>query len=149
VDGVVIPAQIHQAIVAHAYWCHPEEACGLLAGDAGGNLRMAYPLTNLLASPTNYTIDPAEHVKALRHADRQGWELVGVFHSHPHTRAYPSPTDVRLAVEPDWLYVVVGLEDIHRPSVRGYRIRDGAITEERLTTEDTPEPATTKEQPWQ
>lgn len=130
--GVVIPGQIKQAILAHAYNCHPEEACGLLAADGTGRLRMAYPLTNALHSPTNYTIEPTEHFKALKHAEKQGWELVGVFHSHPHTRAYPSATDVRLAPDPDWLYVLVGLEDFDHPEVRAFRIRDGRITEETI-----------------
>lgn len=132
---LVVPAQIGQAMLAHAYACHPEESCGLLAADASGRIRMAYPLTNVLHSPTNYTIDPVEHFRALRHAERQGWELAGVFHSHPHTQAYPSPTDVRLAAEPDWLYVVIGMEDLERPVVRGFRIRGGGVAEEALELE--------------
>lgn len=124
-----IHPEIRQAMVAHAYNCHPEESCGLLAGDARGAIRMAYPLTNVLRSQTNYTIDPREHFRALKHAERQGWDIVGVFHSHPHTRAYPSPTDVQLAPEPDWLYVLVGMERFDQPDVRGFRIRQGAISE--------------------
>lgn len=129
---VRIAAQISQAMIAHAYTCHPEESCGLLAGPAADDIRIAYPLTNLLHTHTNYTIDPQEHIKALRHAERHGWELVGVFHSHPHTQAYPSPTDVRLAMEPDWLYVLVGMERFDRPAIRGFHIRDHEVTEVRL-----------------
>lgn len=124
-----IPDQILESMISHAYWCHPQEACGLLASDQRGRLRMAYPLTNVLASSTNYTIDPTEHFRALKHAERQGWELTGVFHSHPHSEAYPSATDVTLAPEPEWLYVLVGLSDFERPRVRGFRIRSGSITE--------------------
>ena len=87
--SVKLPAPIREAMLVHAYNCHPEESCGLLAGEPGGPLRMAYPLTNALHSPTNYTIEPTEHFRALRHAESAGWELVGVFHSHPHTGAYP------------------------------------------------------------
>lgn len=129
---VRVPAQIREAIVAHARFCHPEECCGLLAADSTGRLRMAYSLTNALHSPTNYTIDHVEHFRALKHAERQGWELVGAFHSHPHGGAYPSPTDVGLAAEPGWLYLLVGMEDRARPDLRGFRIRDGAVEEETL-----------------
>lgn len=132
---VQIDSEIRQAMLAHAYNCHPEESCGLLAGDESGAVRMAYPLTNILHSPTNYTIDPTEHFRAIKHADRNGWDIVGVFHSHPHTQAYPSPTDVQLAPDPEWLYVLVGMEDFDRPAVRGFRIRDGVITEEDLAFE--------------
>ncbi len=128
--SIKLPGEIREAMLVHAYNCHPEESCGLLAGEPGGPIRMAYPLTNALHSPTNYTIEPVEHFRALRHAESVGWELVGVFHSHPHTRAYPSPTDVRLAPEPDWLYVLVGMETFDDPAVRAFRIRDGEISEE-------------------
>lgn len=127
--------EIVEAMLAHAENCHPEESCGLLASDAVGRVRMAYPLTNSLRSSTNYTIEPREHFKALRHAERQGWDISGVFHSHPHTQAYPSPTDVQLAADPTWLYIVIGMEDRDHPLVRGFRIVAGAIHEEALNHE--------------
>ena len=129
---VTVPAEIREAMVAHAYGCHPEESCGLLAADSEGRLRMAYPLTNALHTHTNYTIEPREHFKALKHAESMGWDLVGVFHSHPHTVGYPSATDVQLAPDPDWLYVLVGMEDFAHPTVRGFRIRRSSVVEEDL-----------------
>ncbi|MEX2278454.1 MAG: M67 family metallopeptidase [Acidimicrobiia bacterium] len=125
--------QILEAMLSHAENCHPEESCGLLAMDESGRIRMAYPLTNSLRSSTNYTIEPREHFKALRHAEAQGWEIGGVFHSHPHSAAHPSPTDVRLAPDPEWLYVVIGMED--RPVVRGFWIIQGQIHDEPITFE--------------
>lgn len=129
-----IHAQILEAMLVHAENCHPEESCGLLASDAAGEIRMAYPLTNELHSPTNYTIAPREQFRAIRHAESRGWEISGVFHSHPHTQAYPSPTDVRLAVDPNWLYVVIGMQD--HPVVRGFRITEGTIRDEPLDFEE-------------
>lgn len=118
------------AIVEYSRLCFPAEACGLVAGDEHG-LRMVYCLTNADDSPSSYTIDPAEHFGALRHAERNGWELVGAFHSHPHGPAAPSATDLARAAEPDWLWIVVG-RPIERPELRGYRIRDGLAAEEHL-----------------
>lgn len=134
---IVVPSQILEAMLVHADNCHPEESCGLLASDEVG-LRMAYPLTNELRSPTNYTIAPREHFRALRHAEANGWQITGTFHSHPHTNAYPSPTDVQLAPDPAWLYVVVGMETRDAPVVRGFRIMDGQIQEETLQFERNP-----------
>ena len=132
-SSIRVPEPIHRTMIAHARDCYPEEACGLLAGDPDGRLTKAYPLTNVAHSPVNYVIDPTEHFGALRHAESNGWELVGVFHSHTHSPAYPSPTDVALAVEPDWLYVLVGMERIDTLSVRGFRIRDRQIAETILS----------------
>ena len=132
-SSIRVPEPIHRTMIAHARDCYPEEACGLLAGDPDGRLTKAYPLTNVAHSPVSYVIDPTEHFGALRHAESNGWELVGVFHSHTHSPAYPSPTDVALAVEPDWLYVLVGMERIDTLSVRGFRIRDRQIAETTLS----------------
>ncbi len=50
-------------------------------------------------------------------------------HSHTHTDAYPSPTDVAQAPDPNWHYVIVSLRQ-EAPVLRSYAIRDGAIAEE-------------------
>ena len=67
-------------------------------------------------------------LRAMRAADAAGHEIVGVWHSHTHTDAYPSPTDVRLAVDPAWFYVIVSLKH-GDPVLRAYRIVDEAISE--------------------
>jgi proteasome lid subunit RPN8/RPN11 len=64
----------------------------------------------------------------MREAEANGVELVGVWHSHTHTDAYPSDTDVRQAMEPGWVYVLVSLKHAE-PVMRAYRIRDGEIGE--------------------
>ena len=127
-----VPPEIRRAMVAHALFCYPEEACGLLAADEEGRLRMAYCLGNADRSAVTYSLDPQEHFRALRHAEANGWHLAGVFHSHTHSPARPSPTDVAQAFEPDWLYVLVSLEDRDAPEVRGFWIRDGKVEEEPL-----------------
>ncbi len=129
---MIVPDQIREAMVAHARFCYPEEACGLLAADGDGRLKMAICMENADRSPTRYTLDPTEHFRALRYAEANGWELTGVFHSHTHSAAFPSPTDVGLVADPSWLYVIVSLGDLQKPEVRGYWIRDGRVAEEPL-----------------
>ena len=128
-----IPAPIYQAMIAHSQFELPHEACGLLAADASGALRMGYCLTNTDSSPVSYTIDPMEHFRAMQHAERNGWDIVGAFHSHPYGAAVPSSVDRRQALDPDWIYVVVGPAESSNPEVRAYRIRDGAATEEPVS----------------
>lgn len=126
---VMLPPQIIEAAIAHGRFAYPEEACGLLAVDDGGAVRMAYCLTNVDRSQYRFTVDPSEHYRAMRHAERHGWEIGGVFHSHPFSPAYPSATDVAGALDPTWLYVVVGLAEPHDPEVRAFSIVDGEVTE--------------------
>lgn len=121
---LVLPAQCRQAIVNHARFVAPDEGCGLLAGARSGVVDFVYPLTNADSSPTSYTVDPYEHFHAWKHAESRGWELIGAFHSHPNGPSHPSPTDVRLASEPDWTYVIVAWDQVH-----GYRIDAGVYRE--------------------
>ena len=120
-------------MVAHALGEYPLEACGLLAGtvaEAGtGQVHSLYPTDNVARSARIYEVDPKAMLRADREAGDAGQELIGVYHSHTHTDAKPSPTDVAQAPDPGWHYVLVSLRDT-APSVRSWRIEGGKITEE-------------------
>ena len=75
---------------------------------------------------------PKDHLRADRDAEAKGLEIIGVMHSHTHTDAYPSPTDVAQAPDPAWHYVIVSLRQ-EAPVLRSYRIVDEAITEEQVS----------------
>ncbi len=123
-------------MLAHAYDGLPDEACGLLAGRPGRDEVTAfYPCRNAEASSRIYTVDPRDHLRADRDAEDRGLEIVGVMHSHTHTEAYPSPTDVAQAPDPGWHYVIVSLRQ-PEPVLRSYRIVDGNIDEETVVLLD-------------
>ena len=129
---------VYLKMVAHCYDGLPLEACGLLAGPppAGGEqaATVCYPTANAAASARVYTVEPRDFLKADRDAESRQLEIVAVFHSHTHTDAYPSPTDVAQAPDPGWHYVLVSLRDVV-PVVRSYRIVDGETTEEPVVLE--------------
>ena len=117
-------------MLGHAYDGLPDEACGLLAGPAGTDkCTRFYPCRNAAESSRVYTVDPKDHLRADRDADERGLEIIGVMHSHTHTEAYPSPTDVAQAPDPGWHYVIVSLR-AEAPTLRSYRIVEEAIDEE-------------------
>jgi proteasome lid subunit RPN8/RPN11 len=121
-------------ILGNCYDGLPDEACGLLLGplaadgSSTGVITEARPCRNADASARTYTVDPRDMLAAGRAAEARGDEIVGVWHSHTHTEAYPSPTDVRQSVDPAWFYVIVSLRD-DAPMLRSYRIRNDEITE--------------------
>ncbi len=125
---VPMPGQVHDAMIAHARFCLPEEACGLMAIDDDGVIRMVYATTNVDQSAVRFTVAPNEHFRAIRHAERHGWAIAGSFHSHPDSAAYPSTTDVAGALDPDWLYVIVGMGN-GAPHLRGFRIAESTVSE--------------------
>jgi proteasome lid subunit RPN8/RPN11 len=138
----------YRVILGHCYDAErdPEshllyEACGLLggpvdtAGEPTGIVTAVYPCRNADASARSYTVHSQDLIRALRDAEGRGDALIGVFHSHTHTDAYPSPTDVDSAMEPTWVYAIVSLKPGDDPVLRAYRVRDGVIAECQVVVE--------------
>ena len=120
-------------IISHAMVEDPNECCGILAG-SGDDVSHLYRITNEVRSPVRYQMDPQEQLNAMLDSERNGWELLAFYHSHTHSAAYPSATDVRMALQSGWLdiyYVLVSLEDRDDPQIRAFRIDEsGGVTEE-------------------
>jgi proteasome lid subunit RPN8/RPN11 len=123
----------YDGIVAHAREGVPNEVCGLIAGrpETPDAVELVYRCRNAKQSPVVYEVDSLDMLKADRDAESRGLQIVGVYHSHTHTEAYPSPTDVRQAPDPEWHYMLVSLQH-DEPVGRSFRIVDGEITEEPL-----------------
>jgi [CysO sulfur-carrier protein]-S-L-cysteine hydrolase len=129
--------ETYEAIVAHAKRDHPDEACGIVAGAAGNDLPTRFvPMLNAAGSPTFFEFDSTELLGLYREMDDRDEEPVVVYHSHTATPAYPSRTDIELAMEPRAHYVLVSTrEHGNRPGpveFRSYSIVDGVVTEEEV-----------------
>lgn len=131
-----LPQAIWSAMLAHARREAPLEACGLIAADREGRPSRFYATENELKSPTRYSIPPAEIFRILREIEAQSELLYAIFHSHPATEAYPSPTDVRLAYYPDVYYLILSLQDPEKPVLRAFTIRDGRVDEVPVVIDD-------------
>ncbi len=123
-----LPKAYADAMVAHARAEAPNECCGVLAGKDGKIVKL-YRCTNVEQSPYRYSVDPRELIKIDQEIRENDWEWLGIYHSHTHTEAYPSATDIRLAYWPDTLYFIISLKDPDRPVVRAFYIRDGRVEE--------------------
>lgn len=127
---IQIERAVFDAICDQAFREYPLEMCGLVAGLSGGDIAsLWYPCHNDDESAKVYTINPKDHLRAEIDADDRDMEINGVVHSHTHSEAYPSPTDVRRAPDPAWHYVIVSLKR-ETPEIRSYRIVDDIVTEE-------------------
>lgn len=127
-----LPAVLQEQVVAHCRSRYPKEACGLLAGK-DGIVTQVYPMRNIEDSPIGYAMDPREQLQVEKQMRQQQQQLLGIYHSHTGSAAYPSPVDVRLALSPDIAYVLVSLKDQQRPEFKSYRINGQAITPEPVT----------------
>ena len=128
-----LPQSVVDEVVARAVEEYPYESCGLLAGPPGGGVvTRFYRCRNAAESARVYTVDPGDHLRAERDAEARGWEIIGVVHSHTHTAAFPSPTDVGQAPDPAWHYAIVSLQH-DEPALRSFRIDDETVTEEPIS----------------
>jgi proteasome lid subunit RPN8/RPN11 len=130
-----LTALSYARILGHVYDGLPDAACGLLVGDPATDRTARFePTANEAASSRIYSIPPLAYMRIEDGADDDGLAIIGVVHSHTHTDAYPSPTDVAQAVDPSWHYVIVSLRD-EAPVLRSYRIVDGSIAEEQVAVD--------------
>lgn len=94
-----------------------------------------HPVGNVAASATVFRLDPQEMLDLERAADAEERELAAIMHSHVDSSPYPSPTDVADSRSYDpsghFVHLIVSLRHAE-PIVRGYRIADGVIAEERV-----------------
>lgn len=150
-SALKIPQQILDDMIAHARELNPYECCGLLAGTNGAVSRH-YRITNTVAKDARavavfdgadvkqlghlsdstkaevaYFMDPQEMLAAFKDMRQRNLELTVIYHSHTHSPAYPSTTDVGLAYYPDAAYLIISLEHKTAPDLRAYWIKDHQV----------------------
>jgi proteasome lid subunit RPN8/RPN11 len=131
---LTISRELHDKIIEHARKDHPDEACGVIAGDIGSDKPSRFvPMENAERSPTFYRFDSREQLKVWREMDDNDEEPVVIYHSHTATEAYPSRTDISYASEPQAHYVLASTREPESTEFRSYRIIDGEVTEEPVT----------------
>lgn len=129
---------LHDDLVARARADHPYEVCGLLAGGPGSYEH--FPMVNAARSMTYYSMEPKQLLEVMNEMDDRGLELAAIYHSHTHTEAFPSATDVELAFYPDAVYLIISLQDGDAPVLRAFDIVGGRITERTLLIDGRPAP---------
>lgn len=133
---ILTTSQIEQ-LIAQARRDAPYETCGLIGGAAGRALQI-YPLKNVDEDPrVRYLADPQELLHAIRDVEEgHEWQVLAIYHSHPATPGYPSPTDVARAFYPEAIYILISLMNPDVAQVRGFQIEDGKISEVTLEIEE-------------
>jgi proteasome lid subunit RPN8/RPN11 len=125
-ERVVITRRIWDAVQAHALEARPVECCGLLGGD-GHVISSVYRLRNEADRPeTRYFASPEDLFAAMKAMRQEGLEMMGIYHSHPNSSAYPSKSDVELAFYSDSIYFIVSLAGA--VEISAFRIDNGNIS---------------------
>jgi len=123
-----IPNNIFEQILKQAKAEAPIEACGILAGK-DGEVEKLYKMTNADQSSDHFMMEPKEQFKVVKDIRSAGLEMLAIYHSHPESPARPSAEDIRLAVTPDVAYVIVSLQNVDSPVIKGFLMQESDITE--------------------
>ncbi len=123
-----IPANIFEQMVAQAKALAPIEACGILAGK-DNKAEKLFEMANADNRSDHFMMEPKEQFTVVKNIRSAGFEMLAIYHSHPETPARPSAEDIRLALTPDVIYLIVSLRDTKVPDVKGFVKENGMLTE--------------------
>lgn len=122
-----IPNSIFDQMLAQAKAEAPIEACGILAG-RNNKVENIYKMTNADRSSDHFTMEPKEQFAVVKDIRSSGLEMLAIYHSHPETPARPSAEDIKLALTPDVIYVILSLMN-EEPQIKGFVIENSAVKE--------------------
>ena len=127
---LAIKREIVKEIIAHALQEDPRECCGILAGN-DNLITHIFKLTNVEADPDKYWMDPKEQIQTFEEIDRLNLELLGIYHSHPHSPPSPSPVDIMRAFYPTIAFFIISLLDREKPELRSFEIVKRKVKEKK------------------
>ncbi len=122
-------------IISHCRSEFPNESCGILSGK-DNIVEKVYRMTNIDKSNVSYMMDPKEQFQVMKEMRNDGDKMVAIYHSHPHSPAFPSAKDVNLAFYSDAVYLIVGLTDSERPEIKAFEIMENKISEVKIEVRD-------------
>ncbi|MFX1534848.1 MAG: Mov34/MPN/PAD-1 family protein [Promethearchaeota archaeon] len=99
-------------IFGHGEATFPEECCGVLIGTSNPTPRIidARRVRNTNSGTRNrrYNIDPQEYMSIEESIEKEGLQLLGIYHSHPDHPSRPSDFDLNHAF-PNFSYMVLSV----------------------------------------
>src|SRR5205814_1535983 len=126
--AMTIASAVLEDVVAHARECQPLECCGILLGHPS-HIVAVVRARNVADQPNaRFLIDPKDHIDARRTARATQLDIIGFYHSHPHSHAHPSTTDLAEATYRECVHLIVGIVE-GVPEVRMFSYAEGRATE--------------------
>jgi proteasome lid subunit RPN8/RPN11 len=131
-ENIILPRQLVNQMLRQAQSSPETEICGLIAARNGQPTR-CIQVDNIAEEPQRlFAMDPARQIDAQRRMRKQGEELFGIYHSHPHSPAQPSSADLEQAGYPEALYIIVSLNTKGVLEMCGFRLMDSKAVQVQL-----------------
>ena len=120
-QAISLPRAIYDEIIAHAKEGKPEEICGILSGRGNEAFELFRAENVATERIENYDVDPKALMLQFAF-EEAGDEMMGIYHSHPVSVAWPSATDAWNAHYPESYYLICSLEYDDAPILRAFRM---------------------------
>jgi proteasome lid subunit RPN8/RPN11 len=138
---ITIPAPLLRQIYDHTERSYPHECCGVMGGTTAGENKMVHAFRicknlNQERAHDRYNMDPLDQLRADREFKEHGWDIVGIYHSHPDHPSRPSQTDTDAAHE-GYSYVIISVEKGKVAKAQSWVLNEGEkkFYEEPLVSE--------------
>ena len=129
-QDISLPRKLTQQLLHLAQSSPEAEVCGLVAADANGLPCQVYAVDNCADQPQQrFLLDAAQQIQAMQQMRDQQQYLFAIYHSHPHSAAIPSRTDIEQATYPEALHLIISLNTKGVLELRAYRISGSIATE--------------------
>ncbi|AMK77689.1 MULTISPECIES: M67 family metallopeptidase [Methylomonas] len=130
---ISLPRKLTNQLLHLAQLSPDAEVCGLIGADNQGMPVSCYPVENSATTPENrFLLDASQQIEAMRQIRDKGETLFAIYHSHPHSPAQPSPTDIKEASYPDALHLIISLNTKGVLELRGFKIAGQSAEEVEL-----------------
>ena len=131
---ISIASQTIKKITYEAKKAYPDECCGLLAGIVSLNgavtITQLRPSTNVAKATNrrNFEIDPKVHFDLIHELRGTKERIIGHYHSHPNYPARPSEKDLKRALDPQLLWLIISLDESRINEVKLHQLNDKTAT---------------------
>jgi proteasome lid subunit RPN8/RPN11 len=132
---LTITPEIRAHIEAHAIETYPHECCGVIVGRVNdGRVAVEAHRTgnlNTERAHDRFELDPKDYVRIDREAGVRGFDIVGIYHSHPDHPARPSETDL-VAAWPGYSYIIVAVNEGVAGDFHSFELIENAFQQEEV-----------------
>lgn len=106
---IVLSKSQKELLVEYSENEKPNESCAILFGIVNEEsiiVKEVFLAKNIENSPVNFTISNDQLIEVYRQAEVKKLEIVGIFHSHPNSNAYPSNTDKKFMLTNPAVWII-------------------------------------------
>jgi len=141
-----IPRDLLADIHTQAEHAYPRECCGLLVGclspDGATQITRLMPSPNTASGNTKDTfeIDPQVRFDLMRDLADSPNDIVGHYHSHPDHPTTPSKTDLDMAFEPAFIWLITAVTSTHAERTQAWRLDQSTCAVQALRMDITESP---------